>query len=61
MPTPAIPAALAILLAVSACSGADDQPGTVSADEARQLNEAAAMLDANSVDPALLNTQDTAR
>lgn len=34
-----------------ACSGSvDGQPGAVTADEARQLNEAAEMLDANSVD-----------
>lgn len=35
---------------VAACSGQPDAPGSVTADEERQLNEAAAMLDANSVD-----------
>ncbi len=34
---------------LAACSPASD-PGAVTADEAHQLNEAAAMLDANSVD-----------
>ena len=37
-------------LAIAGCSSHGDQPGTVTADEARQLNDAAAMLDANSVD-----------
>lgn len=41
--------ALAAALLLAACSSASDQPGAVTADEARQLNEAAAMLDANSV------------
>ena len=35
---------------LGACSSHGDQPGAVTADEARQLNDAAAMLDANSVD-----------
>ena len=38
------------LLALAACSAHPDDPGAVSADEAQQLNDAAAMLDANSVD-----------
>ncbi len=51
------PIAVALLLA--ACSGGEDQPGTVTADEARQLNETAKMLDANSVDlNAMTNDQD---
>jgi hypothetical protein len=37
-------------LLVAACTSQPDQPGAVTADEDRQLNEAAAMLDANSVD-----------
>lgn len=41
---------LAAALLLAACSGGKDQPGAVTADEARQLNDAAAMLDANSVD-----------
>ncbi|HVF95401.1 MAG TPA: hypothetical protein VM900_13895 [Sphingomonas sp.] len=42
---------LAATLLLAACSQtASDEPGAVSADEARQLNDAAAMLDANSVD-----------
>ena len=36
---------------LSACGGADDVPGGVSADEAAALNDAAVMLDANSVSP----------
>ena len=42
----------ALLLApilLAACSGGGEQPGAVTADEARQLNEAAEMLDANAV------------
>lgn len=42
-------AALAIaLLALVACS-ANDDPGAITADQQQQLNDAAAMLDANSV------------
>lgn len=40
----------AALLLLAACSGSDDQPGGLTADEAKQLDEAAAMLDANAVD-----------
>lgn len=43
-------AALAAGLFLAACSAQPDTPGGVTADEARQLNDAAAMLDANSVD-----------
>ncbi|WP_230482155.1 hypothetical protein [Sphingomonas sp. Leaf21] len=39
----------AALLSLAACSSSD-QPGGLSAEENRQLNEAAAMLDANAVD-----------
>ena len=42
--------ALLIFGALGGCSSRGDQPGAVTADEARQLNDAAAMLDANSVD-----------
>ena len=48
--------ALFATFALAACSPASE-PGAVTADEAHQLNEAAAMLDANSVD---LNTVATA-
>ncbi len=41
--------ALFAVSALAACSPASE-PGAVTADEAHQLNEAAAMLDANSVD-----------
>lgn len=37
--------ALAGLLVLGACGGAEDQEDALSADEDRQLNEAAAMLD----------------
>lgn len=37
------------LLLLAACSSQPDAPGAISADEERQLNEAAEMLDANSV------------
>ncbi len=40
----------AVVLLLAACSSQPDAPGAVTADEARQLNDAAAMLDANSVD-----------
>jgi hypothetical protein len=42
--------ALFPLLLLAACSSQPDDPGTVTADENRRLDEAAAMLDANSVD-----------
>jgi len=53
-------AIVAAPLLLVACSGSGDgQPGGVSADEARQLNEAAEMLDANSVDlNAIANDRD---
>jgi hypothetical protein len=37
-------------LLLAACSATPDDPGQVSPDEARQLNDAAEMLDANSID-----------
>ncbi len=42
-------------LMLAACSSHADDPHAVTADEARQLNEAAAMLDANSVDADALD------
>lgn len=51
---------LILLATLPACSqGRDDDPGTVSADEAAQLNDAAAMLDANSVDLDAVTSNDT--
>ncbi|WP_375428200.1 hypothetical protein [uncultured Sphingomonas sp.] len=41
---------LALTLLLAACSAAPDDPGQVTTDEARQLNEAAGMLDANGID-----------
>ena len=46
-------------LALAACSSANDAPGAVTADEARQLNEAAAMLDANSVDAGAVTVNES--
>lgn len=42
-------AALPFLLLLAACSSEPTAPGAPSADEEQQLNDAAAMLDANSV------------
>ena len=53
-------AAVVLPLALLACSrGGGDDPGTVSADEAAQLNDAAAMLDANSIDLNAATANDT--
>ncbi|MES1973557.1 MAG: hypothetical protein V4472_13955 [Pseudomonadota bacterium] len=41
---------LIAVLAVAACHGSDRTPGAASPAEAQALNDAAAMLDANSVD-----------
>lgn len=44
-------APLASLLLLAACGGAEDvDPGGMSASEAQELNDAAAMLDANAID-----------
>ena len=42
--------ALAAILLLAACSSGDDAPGATSQSEQQALNDAAAMLDANSVD-----------
>lgn len=44
------PLAGAALLLLAGCGGAKDDPGTTSPADERALNDAAAMLDANSVD-----------
>lgn len=41
---------LAGALLLASCSGGNDTPGATTPAEARALNDAAAMLDANSVD-----------
>ena len=46
--------ALAAALALSACHSAQDSPAAVSADQDRQLNEAAAAIDEND---AMANVQ----
>ncbi|MEG3085899.1 hypothetical protein [Sphingomonas sp. PB4P5] len=43
-------AALAAILLLAACGADDNAPGAVSQSEQQQLDDAAAMLDANSVD-----------
>ena len=39
-----------LLLPLAACSSQPDAPGGLTADDQRQLNEAAEMLDANAMD-----------
>ena len=57
---PHLLAAAALALAsLAACSRGGDDPGAVSADEAAQLNDAAAMLDANSIDLDAVTSNDT--
>lgn len=53
-------AALLLLLVLAGCGGDGDEtdPRGVTADEARELNEAAAMLDANSVAANFSDDQD---
>ncbi len=48
------------LLLAACSSGSDAPPGATTADEDRQLNEAAAMLDSNSVDLDAVSTTDDA-
>lgn len=48
----------AALLALAACSSQPDDPGAVTPEEAQQLNDAAAMLDADSVDANSAMTTD---
>ena len=48
----------ALLASVAACSSGSNAPGAVSADEQAQLNDAAAMLDANSIDANSLDDAD---
>lgn len=56
----ALPLVLPLALLVTGCSrGDDNDPGAVTADEAAQLNDAAAMLDANSIDLNAATANDT--
>lgn len=52
--------ALAALLVLGACGDAEDQEGALSADEDRQLNEAAEMLDQPAVEESAGNKGDAA-
>ena len=45
-----LPLALPLVLLAACSSEPDAQPGGITADDQQQLNEAAEMLDANSVD-----------
>ena len=45
------------LLLLAACSSQPDQPGGITADDQRQLNEAAEMLDANSMAPETVTNE----
>ena len=48
------------LASLAACSRvADDDPAAISADDERQLNDAAAMLDANSVEAHTPNSTES--
>ncbi|WP_375395629.1 hypothetical protein [uncultured Sphingomonas sp.] len=53
-----LPILVAAVAMLAACSSHGDQPGAVTADEARQLNDAAAMLDANSMDANAVTPDD---
>ncbi|WBH17302.1 hypothetical protein [Sphingomonas radiodurans] len=44
-----LPLVLPLILITGACSSEQPESGAISADQERQLNEAAIMLDANSV------------
>lgn len=54
-------ALLPLLLGIAACSAEPSDPGAVTADEEQQLNDAAAMLDANSVSLDAIEDNGTAR
>lgn len=47
-------------LLLAACSGSSDDPRAVTPDEAAQLNDAAAMLDANSIDLNAIDSDEDA-
>lgn len=49
--------ALLPLLLLAACSAQPDAPGGITADDQRQLNEAAEMLDANSLAPDTVSNE----
>ncbi len=50
---------LALLDGTAACSRAADDPGGIAADDQHQLNAAAEMLDANSVDANALSDHES--
>lgn len=54
-----LPLPLPLLLALAACSAQPDPPGGLTADDQRELNEAAEMLDANSLAPETVATNES--
>jgi starvation-inducible outer membrane lipoprotein len=48
------------LLLLAACASEPDQPGGLTADDQRELNEAAEMLDANSLAPETVSNESSA-
>ncbi len=52
--------ALTPLLLLAACSTQPDAPAGLTADDQRQLNEAAEMLDANSIAPEAVSNESPA-
>ena len=55
-------AVLASLALLGACGARDDRaPGALTASQDKQLNDAAAMLDANAVDANATDAEDNAR
>ena len=55
---PAIGAVLLATIALAGCHHSADEPGAVTPDEQAQLNDAAAMLDANSLSANLADPGD---
>ncbi|AOH83479.1 hypothetical protein AWL63_05350 [Sphingomonas panacis] len=53
------PGALALLLVLGGCGSSSTTPGAMSGSEAQALDDAAAMLDANSVDANAATFVDT--
>ena len=52
--------ALALALLLAACSSQPDAPAGFTDDDQRQLNEAAEMLDANSISPTAIANESPA-
>ena len=50
-----------LLASASGCTSQPEAPAAISYDEERQLNDAAAMLDANSLSPATMHDNEADR